>query len=106
MKFIKAAVQGNFAEVDVGKLAQEKGKSSAVKEFGAMLVKDHSEANAKAQAAAKAINVDPPTGAGAGHQAEYLKLKILSGDTFDRSFSKGMVKDHQNDIDEYNKALS
>ena len=41
-KFIKAAIQGDIAEIDVGKLAQEKGQSDAVKQFGAMLVKDHS----------------------------------------------------------------
>ena len=36
-KFIKAAIQGDIAEVDVGKLAQEKGQSDAVKQYGAML---------------------------------------------------------------------
>ena len=35
-KFIKAAIQGDIAEVDVGTLAQEKGQSDAVKQYGAM----------------------------------------------------------------------
>lgn len=61
-KFIKAAIEGNIAEVDVGKLAQEKGKSDAVKQFGAMLVKDHSAANEKAKQAASQIGVDPVPG--------------------------------------------
>ena len=34
----------NIAEIDVGKLAQEKGKNPAVKQYGAMLVKDHGAA--------------------------------------------------------------
>jgi putative membrane protein len=40
------------------------------------------------------------------HRAAYLKLKVLSGDSFDRSFAKAMVKDHEADIKEYQKASS
>jgi putative membrane protein len=105
-KFIKAAIEGNYAEVDIGKLAQEKGKNDAVKQYGAILVKDHGAANDKAKQAASQIGVDPPTGSGVSHKAEYLKLKVLSGDSFDRSFAKGMVKDHEADIKEYQKASS
>lgn len=91
VKFIKNAIEGNYAEVDTGKLAQEKGKSDAVKQFGAMLVKDHSAANDKAIAAAKQLGVDPPTGSGMTAKAEYLKLKVLTGDSFDKSFGKSVV---------------
>jgi putative membrane protein len=105
-KFIKAAIEGNYAEVDVGKLAQEKGKNDAVKQFGAMLVKDHGAANDKAKQVAAKLGVEPPTGSGVSHKAEYLKLKVLSGDTIDRSFAKGMVKDHEADIKEYQKAAA
>jgi putative membrane protein len=106
VKFIKAAIQGNYAEVDAGKLAQDKGKSDTVKQYGAMLVRDHSAANDKAIAAAKQLGVDPPAGASVMQKAEYVKLKVLSGNTFDRSFAKGMVKDHENDIKEYQKESS
>ena len=105
-KFIKAAIQGNYAEVDVGKLAQEKGKNDAVKQYGAMLVKDHGAANDKARQASSQIGIDPPTGSGAAHRAAYLKLNVLSGDSFDRSFAKAMVKDHEADIKKYQKASS
>jgi putative membrane protein len=104
VKFIKAAIQGNIAEVDAGKLAQEKGKSAGVKQYGAMLEKDHSAANEKAIAAAKSLGVEPPTGSSVGEKATYVKWKVLTGDTFDRSFAKGMVKDHEKDIKEYEKA--
>jgi putative membrane protein len=104
VKFIKAAVEGNIAEIDAGKLAQEKGKSDGVKQYGAMLEKEHGAANEKAITAAKSLGVDPPTGSSVGQKATYLKLKVLSGDTFDRNFSTGMVKDHEKDIKEYQKA--
>lgn len=101
--FIKTAIEGNLGEIDVGKLAQEKGKSPAVKQFGAMLVKDHSEANEKAKEAASKVDVTPPTGSSMSAKATYLKLKILSGDAFDRSFASSMVSDHESDIKEYQK---
>jgi len=46
-------------------------------------------------------DVTPPTGSSIGAKATYAKLKILSGASFDRSFAKSMVKDHQEDIKEY-----
>ena len=91
-KFIKAAIEGDIAEVDIGKLAQEKGESDAVKQFGAMLVKDH--------------GAPPPTGSSFSSKATYTKLKLLSGASFDRSFAKSMVKDHEEDIKEYKKESS
>jgi putative membrane protein len=105
-KFIKAAIQGDIAEVDVGKLAQEKGQSDAVKQYGAMLVKDHGEHRTKAEQVAKDLGVEPPTGSSLMQKATYAKLKMLSGATFDRSFAKSMVKDHQEDIKEYKKETS
>lgn len=102
-KFIKAAIEGDIAEIDVGKLAQEKGQSEAVKQYGAMLVKDHGAHKAKAEEVASQLGVTPPTGSSFGEKATYAKLKLLQGDSFDRSFAKSMVKDHQDDIKEFQK---
>jgi putative membrane protein len=105
-KFIKAAIEGDIAEIDVGKLAQEKGQSEAVKQYGAMLVKDHGAHKAKAEEVASQLGVTPPTGSSFGEKATYAKLKLLSGNSFDRSFAKSMVKDHQEDIKEFQKEAS
>jgi putative membrane protein len=101
--FIKNAIEGNIAEVDAGKLAQQKGKSEAVKKFGEMLVSDHGKANTEAKAAAKEVGVEPPTSASIGEKATYLKLKVLSGDAFDKSFASTMVSDHKKAIEDYKK---
>jgi putative membrane protein len=105
-KFIKAAIQGDIAEVDVGKLAQEKGQTDAVKQYGAMLVKDHGEHKSKAEQVAGQLGVEPPTGSSLMQKATYAKLKLLSGTSFDRSFAKSMVKDHADDIKEYKTEAS
>lgn len=101
--FIKKAIEGNFAEVEMGKLAQQKGQNNDVKKFGQMLADDHSAANQKAIDAAKSINVAPPDGPNAKQMADYDKLAKESGPRFDRAFASHMVMDHEKDIAEYKK---
>jgi putative membrane protein len=102
-KFIKEAIQGNLAEVQVGQLAQEKGSIQGVRDLGAMLAKDHQMANEKATEVAQHMSVMPPDKPGLKQKAVYDKLSHLSGAQFDREFTKAMVKDHQEDIAKYQK---
>src|SRR5947209_18821633 len=60
--FLKKAIEGNYAEVQMGQLAQKNGQSDGVKKFGQMLADDHSAANQKAMDAAKSLGVTPPDG--------------------------------------------
>jgi putative membrane protein len=102
--FLKKAIQGNYAEVEMGKLAQQKGQSDNVKNFGQMLQADHAAANEKAIDAAKSMGVTPPDGPNAKQKADYEKMSKMSGPQFDRDFATHMVADHQKDIAEYTKA--
>jgi len=103
-KFIKAAIEGNMAEVQVGKLAQDKGQRADVKSFGQMLASDHGSANRKAMQVANQLGVMPPSEPNAKQKKVYDKLSKLSGDKFDAAFAKEMVKDHQHDIKDFEKA--
>ena len=58
--FIKEAVEGDLAEVNMGKLAQEKAQSEGVKDFGKMLERDHGEHSLKVQNKAQELGVTPP----------------------------------------------
>lgn len=101
--FYKKAAEGGISEVELGKLAEEKGQSQAVKDFGAMMVKDHSAANEKLKTVASGKGIDLPTSAGIGQMGTKGKLEVLSGDTFDKSYIKSMVSDHEEDIKEFEK---
>ena len=101
--FIKDAVEGNLAEVKVGELAQQKGSSQGVKDFGALLVKDHGAANDKARQVAQTLGVTAPEAPGMKQKSMYDMLKMRSQEKFDAAFVKGMVKDHQEDIAKYQK---
>jgi putative membrane protein len=106
MSFYKKAAEGGLAEVELGKLAQEKSPTQSVKEFGAMMVKDHSAANTKLQTVAASKNIKLPTSPSVGQMGTKAKLDVLSGSTFDKSYIKGMVKDHEEDIKEFEKEAS
>jgi Domain of unknown function (DUF4142) len=45
-KFLNEAIEGNFAEVQMGQLAKKQASSDGVRAFGEMLEKDHSTAKA------------------------------------------------------------
>jgi putative membrane protein len=102
--FITKAIQGNLAEVDMGKLAQKQGGSQGVRDYGMTLQQDHSAALQKAKAAAKAAGVTPPSAPSSQQKADYDHLAKMSGPQFDRAFLEHMVKDHKKDISEYEKA--
>jgi putative membrane protein len=100
-KFLPKAIEGNYAEVEMGKLAQSNGQSEGVKSFGKMLVTDHSDANEKATKAAQSLGVTAPTGPNKKQQADYDKMSKMKGDGFDKMFAQHMVADHKKDIKEY-----
>jgi putative membrane protein len=104
--FYKKAAEGGLAEVELGNLAQNKSPTQSVKEFGSMMVKDHSAANEKLKAIAEAKSIKLPTSPSVGQMATKTKLEVLSGKTFDKSYIKGMVADHKEDIREFQKEAS
>jgi putative membrane protein len=101
--FLKKAIEGNYAEIQMGQLAQQNGQSEGVKKFGQTLSDDHSAANQKATEAAKSMGMTPPTGPNATQKADYEKMSKMTGAKFDSEFATHMVADHQKDIAEYKK---
>ena len=93
--FYHKAAEGGMAEVEAGKLAQDKGSSEAVKEFGEMMAKDHSQANAKLAKIAADKKVALPKELNAEHRAMKKKLESLSGAQFDKAYVQGQIKDHE-----------
>jgi putative membrane protein len=96
--FYKNAAEGGMAEVQLGTLAQQKAANPRVKEFGAMMIKDHTAANDKLKALAESKNIALPTSPSVGQMATKTKLEALSGNTFDKSYIKGMIEDHEEEF--------
>ena len=97
-------MQGDLAEMNVGKLAQEKAQSEGVKDFGKMLEEDHGEHSQKVQGKAQELGVTPPQEPSTTQKSMYDRLSKLSGAQFDQhQFLKAMVTDHKEDIAKYEK---
>jgi putative membrane protein len=93
--FYMQAAEGGMAEVEAGKLAQAKGNSAAVKDFGSQMVADHGKANAKLKSIAANKQVMLPSAPSAEHQTMKKKLEGLTGAAFDAAYVQGQVADHE-----------
>jgi putative membrane protein len=101
--FALHAAQGGLAEVKLGQLALEKASNPEVKSFAQKMVDDHSKANDQLNAAAAKDRMTLPNTMNAKDQSLYNKLSDLSGAAFDKAYMKAMVKDHEEDIKEFQK---
>jgi putative membrane protein len=93
--FVVTAANANMAEVELGRLAFQQGKSKKVKNFGVMMIKDHTKANAKLTDLAKSKNIILPATLDVKVQNIYNDLSKKSGDEFDKAYIKAMIADHQ-----------
>jgi putative membrane protein len=105
--FLEMLHHGNQEEVQLGQLAQKKGTSQGVKDFGARLVKDHQAADQKLMTYAQKKNLqlgepkaddDFKKMMKNANEAEQAKLQSLHGPAFDRAFLASMVGEHDADI--------
>jgi putative membrane protein len=95
--FILAAAQGGMTEVKLGELASTNGMRADVKEFGQMMVKDHTAINDDLKTLAAQKGVTLPDGLDAKHQAMVHKLTVLTGSEFDDAYIAAMIKGHKKD---------
>ncbi|MBO9640841.1 DUF4142 domain-containing protein [Siphonobacter aquaeclarae] len=102
--FAMKASAGGLLEVELGKLAQQKSASAKVKEFGAMMEKDHTQANDKLKAIADAKSIILPGRLDESGQKHFDELSKLSGKEFDKKYINLMVDDHEEDLKLFNKA--
>ena len=93
--FVDMASSSDMYEIEAGKLAQQMGKDQKVKDFGAMMVTDHTKSSAEMKAAAaKADGVTVNPKLSAKHQANLDALKN-AGDNFDATYKQQQVAAHQ-----------
>ena len=102
--FLKKAASGGLLEVQLGTLAGSNGSSPRVKSFGEMMVKDHSNANQKLKALASQLNAPVSDSLLPDHAHHKMMLAAKKGAEFDKAYMKMMVEDHNEDIEDFQKA--
>jgi putative membrane protein len=101
--FVEAALKGGMTEVDLGKMAAEKGASADVKQFAQKMVTDHTRMGDKMKTIAGQIGVTPPSMDTLSGMGDEAKLKVLSGKSFDDAYISAMLKDHEDDLEAFRK---
>lgn len=101
--FIMEAAMGGLMEVELGRVAADKGMSAEVKQFGQRMVDDHSKANSELMSLASSKGITLPTALDEKHQKEVTKLSAMSGAELDRAYSKMMLSDHTKDVSAFEK---
>ena len=91
-RFVAEASAAGVAEVELGKLASSKAASPEVKQFGEMMVNDHTKANAQLQALVQNHKTPSMT---PQHQRTHDRLAGLSGQRFDRRYVTIQVREHE-----------
>lgn len=104
-QFVNQAYSINAGEVKLGELAQKKGTTPDVKDYGRRLAEDHRLGLEQLQRAAQKDNIRLPTQLDQKHQELYQKLSQLSGPQFDQAYLEHMKEGHQEAIDTFQKEV-
>ena len=116
-QFLSKAMESNTFEVRLGEMAVSKTQNNRVKEFAQMIVRDHTQAidqmkklrdarmadsvSSKGQVDTKTTKNTPDVQLTPEHQRTLDRLASLSGADFDREFMDMMVRDHRENIRDF-----
>jgi len=103
-------VTANQVDIDAGKLASSRASSAEVKQFGQLMVTDHTGVNKAATELATKLKVAPqdnPTSQSlkTGGEKNVENLKTLNGAAFDKAYVDHEVAYHQQVLDALDKTL-
>lgn len=104
-QFVDFAAQTDMTEAHVGQLAQDKAQSQAVKDYGQMLVTDHTKDYNDLTAAATKAGLSVPKGIDAKNSKMIAPLEKLKGTAFDQRFIQMMVSGHKAAISAYTREI-
>lgn len=96
--FFQRAAQAGHAEVAAGKVAEEKATNPAVRQFAAMMVKDHAAANDRLGVIAGAKGIALPASPSTEQRAMNEKTRKISTDSFDTEYARSQIKAHEDTV--------
>ncbi len=104
--FVSKALQGGMAEVQLGQLTLQKSNNDQVKQFAQRMIDDHTKLGEQMKPVAKQLDVSDPKSISKKDKATIAKLEALSGPAYDQAYIKDMVKDHKQDLSEFQTEAS
>lgn len=101
--FVAEAAMGSMMEVQAGNMAQQMGMSQRVKDFGAILVRDHTKAGNDLMSLAASHGMTLSTVLSNDMQKNTAAMQKMTGKSFDQHFISMMADDHKKDIEAFRK---
>lgn len=96
--FVLQAAQNGMLEVELGRLATQRGSSTAVKQHGQQMVQEHTQANQELMQLAMQKGVEIPQEMSSQNQVVRQRLAGLSGANFDAAYQQAMRQSHSQAI--------
>jgi putative membrane protein len=101
--FVKDVASGGLMELELARLAQQNAQSVRVKNFAAMIVKEHTKANEELRTIASNKNFTFPAAMENTDNSKINDLQEERGADFDRKFMDQMVDDHEKNVDKFKR---
>ncbi|HET9086784.1 MAG TPA: DUF4142 domain-containing protein [Acidobacteriaceae bacterium] len=103
-QFVNFAAQTDMVEANLGQLAQNVAAGQSVKDYGQMLVTEHTKDFGQLNAAAQQANLAVPNAIDAQHDKTLIKpMEKLKGAAFDHRYTQEMIAGHTKAIAVYKK---
>src|SRR5260370_26365923 len=99
--FVKKALQGGMAEVQLGQLTLQKSNNDQVKQFAQRMIDDHTKLRDEMKPVAQQLGVSDPNGVSKKAKSTRANLQALSGPANDEAYIRDMVKDHNQDLGDF-----
>lgn len=95
--YVAQAANSDMYEIQAGELATKNGQSQQVKDFGRMMVTDHTKSSQEMKAMVTRANLgtQAPARLDAEHQAMIDRLKAARGEAFDREYMTQQMAAHR-----------
>ena len=97
-QFMDQAAQANASEIRAALVAEDKAQNPTVKDFGRLMIFDHTELGADMTALADRLGVTLPVGPGQQANQQMDQLEKQQGASFDSAYMHAQVEDHEKAI--------
>ncbi len=104
--FMTKAASGGMLEVKLGQEIVKRATTPEAKQFAQQMVTDHTKGNNDLKALAAKKNITLPATLGQEQQKVYDDVVAEKGPALDQHYVKAMIADHQEDIREYQEAVT
>ncbi|UOQ75567.1 DUF4142 domain-containing protein [Hymenobacter sp. 5516J-16] len=97
-EFMMSAAHSDQNEIQLSKMALEKGVTGMAKDHANQMITDHTKSTADLKPIAQKKGVTLPTDMDAEHKAIAAQMKNLSGKEFETKYMAQMLLDHQKTV--------